>query len=386
MSDEEFMIEKAVRQALPLMIGLYGMSGCGKTLSALKLARGLAGPDGKIGVIDTENRRAQLYAGRPEIGEYICITLYEPFHPDRFKQAVKRLEAEGCVVIIVDSASAEWEGPGGVLDMADSEKDRTGKTGLHIWNKPKMKHKAMVQRIIRSPAHIICCCRGKHEMIQQGNNVTRGDIVPIQENGFIYEMTIHIRLPDVKTNLPELTKCMDELKPYVDVTKPISVETGAKIAEWVNKGAKVDDDLRLLLLTATDAAERGKESLKGFIASLTDMERGQLRPYQTEMNDLARSADQTTESEPDGKGGPDPERAAAAAAAFAKKEKGEDPPPEETAKTERAPGDDGKSPMFRKGHKAHGLNIGFDEYPGDPAIANSLEDWQAGWKAAEAGE
>jgi len=317
--DEDFHVESAQRKATPVIIGLYGMSGCGKTLSGLKMARGLAGPDGKIGVIDTENHRAQLYSGRPEIGDYLCITLFEPFHPDRFKAAVKRLEAEGCTVIMIDSISAEWEGPGGVLDMADKEQERTGKTGLHIWNKPKMKHKGMVQRLIRSPAHIICCCRGKHEMVQKGKEVIRGDIVPIQENGFIYEMTVHMRL-DVDGNTPTVTKCLDELIHYIDERKPITVETGAKIAEWVNKGAAVDEALRLLLLTATDAAERGRESLKAFVNSLDQTERVQLRPYQTELNTTAKSADQVSSSDPDATTGPDPEKAAQAAKAFGQRD------------------------------------------------------------------
>ncbi|MBF0186198.1 MAG: ATP-binding protein, partial [Magnetococcales bacterium] len=42
---------------------MWGGSSSGKTYSALRLARGLVGPQGKIGVIDTENRRALFYAG-----------------------------------------------------------------------------------------------------------------------------------------------------------------------------------------------------------------------------------------------------------------------------------------------------------------------------------
>ena len=41
---------------------LWGKSGSGKTLTSLKLARGLAGPVGTICVIDTDYEASTLYA------------------------------------------------------------------------------------------------------------------------------------------------------------------------------------------------------------------------------------------------------------------------------------------------------------------------------------
>ena len=58
-----FQIEKAVRKAVPLLIGLDGPSGGGKTMSALRLAVGIQKVfPGDILVIDTESRRALHYA------------------------------------------------------------------------------------------------------------------------------------------------------------------------------------------------------------------------------------------------------------------------------------------------------------------------------------
>lgn len=67
----EFEIARAKRVSLPVPIAIIGPSGSGKTKSALLVARGLAGPDGKIGLIDSENGRALEYdtvAGGWEIG------------------------------------------------------------------------------------------------------------------------------------------------------------------------------------------------------------------------------------------------------------------------------------------------------------------------------
>ena len=53
---------KAVRKAVAPKIALQGPSGAGKTYSALRFARGFAGENGRIAVIDTENGSASLYA------------------------------------------------------------------------------------------------------------------------------------------------------------------------------------------------------------------------------------------------------------------------------------------------------------------------------------
>mgnify|MGYP001582171076 FL=1 len=55
MSDT-FVIRKATRSQLKLLLALISPSGGGKTYSALRLARGLVGPKGRIVLIDTEHR------------------------------------------------------------------------------------------------------------------------------------------------------------------------------------------------------------------------------------------------------------------------------------------------------------------------------------------
>src|SRR6185436_10622008 len=56
-----FVLKPAVRENVPLLIGLAGGTGSGKTYSAMRLAKGLAGGQ-KFAVIDTESGRARAYA------------------------------------------------------------------------------------------------------------------------------------------------------------------------------------------------------------------------------------------------------------------------------------------------------------------------------------
>src|SRR3981081_2513648 len=57
-------IAPAERAGAPLLIPLYGPPRSGKTYTALRIARGMVGPKGQIGVLDTESGRARLYSDK----------------------------------------------------------------------------------------------------------------------------------------------------------------------------------------------------------------------------------------------------------------------------------------------------------------------------------
>src|SRR5205823_12644690 len=53
-------IAPAERLGAHLLIQLYGPPRSGKSYTALRIARGMVGPKGRIGVLDTESGRARL--------------------------------------------------------------------------------------------------------------------------------------------------------------------------------------------------------------------------------------------------------------------------------------------------------------------------------------
>ena len=65
-------IRRAQRRRARLRMALVGPTGSGKTYSALQLAFGIGQ---KVGVIDTENNSADLYA---HLGNYDVIELGKP--------------------------------------------------------------------------------------------------------------------------------------------------------------------------------------------------------------------------------------------------------------------------------------------------------------------
>ena len=58
----DMKLEQANRQGVIPLIGIYSLSGNGKTMSSLLMARGIVGNEGTVGMIDTEAGRGSLYA------------------------------------------------------------------------------------------------------------------------------------------------------------------------------------------------------------------------------------------------------------------------------------------------------------------------------------
>ena len=120
-------IRKAQRKQAKIKLALQGVSGSGKTMSALLLASGMTDWS-KIAVIDTENHSADLYA---HLGEYNVLQLSKPFTLERYIKAIETCEDAGMELIIIDSITHEWDGSGGILNLHGS---MTGNSFTN-WNK-----------------------------------------------------------------------------------------------------------------------------------------------------------------------------------------------------------------------------------------------------------
>lgn len=242
-------IKPATRQGVIPLVDLYSESGCGKTMSALLLARGIAGPAGRVIGVDTENRRMSLYADVIP-GGFDVIDLDSPFTPGRYIEALTAAFDAKPACVVVDSMSHEWEGIGGVCDMAAESEAKSGKAGLHNWKQPKFEHAKLVQFLLRSPVPIICCIRAKYKTRQKtgtpemaesgaigkwqiGKTIILKDEVtsPIQAEDFIFEATCHAEiLPDHSINL---TKCSHpSLRTCFPEKGPIEIKHGELIARW----------------------------------------------------------------------------------------------------------------------------------------------------------
>lgn len=241
-----FQFRPAVRADVPLLIGIAGPSGSGKTFSALRVARGIAGPQGKVCVIDTEARRALHYADN---FQFLHGDLVAPFTPDAYLAAVKAAVAAGANVVVVDSTSHEHEGVGGILEMHEAELQRMAGDDwkkreackFSAWIKPKAEHRRMVHSLLQLPVHLVFCFRAKDKLALIKND--RGKIEPISmgwqpicSDDFGYEMTAMFVLPPGANGKPDLsaqaTKLPEPLRPMINGGDQLGEKLGQALAAW----------------------------------------------------------------------------------------------------------------------------------------------------------
>jgi hypothetical protein len=230
-----FQIKDAVRGVFRPLVCFYAESGCGKTYSALLLARGFVGPAGKIVLADTEAGRGREYADCIP-GGYKVIDFEAPFSPARCIEMVDAVEDYGAAIGILDSGSHEWEGAGGVCDMAAEIEVKSGK-GLHTWKKPKLEHQRLITRLQQSKIPWIICVRAKYKTRQIKNNgkteIVKDDYAsPIQAEDFIFECNAHMEiLHDHSLRITKASKITGMNKCFPE-TGPITSKHGELLAAW----------------------------------------------------------------------------------------------------------------------------------------------------------
>lgn len=225
-------LRKATRQKAKLRIGITAPSGAGKTYSAILIANGIALNKEKVAIIDTENGSADLYA---DMGDFSVIRLEAPYTPERYIEAIKECEKASMEVIIIDSATHEWDGKGGCLEI---QEQLGGK--YQDWAKVTPRHRKFLEAILSSPAHIITTTRRKqdYEMNKDGSGKTKVEKVglkEVQREGFEYELTLNFEL-DTRHNA---SASKDRTGLFAD--KPefvITEDTGRILRDWANSGVE----------------------------------------------------------------------------------------------------------------------------------------------------
>lgn len=194
----KLQIKKATKTQSRGRIALVGPAGSGKTFTALKWARALAGDSGRILCVDTERGSASKYSGEDGIGDFDVIEL-ESHEPATYVEAMKLGAAEGYDVILVDSLSHAWSGRGGALEQVDRAAARSKGNSYAAWRDVTPMHNALVDALLTSPAHVIVTMRAKTEYIletdSRGKQVPRKvGMAPVQRDGMEYEFDLCVDL------------------------------------------------------------------------------------------------------------------------------------------------------------------------------------------------
>ena len=242
--------KEAKRENVNLLIGLIGGTGSGKTKSAFELAKGICG-DKPFAVIDTESRRALHYA---DAYRFDHAELNPPFRPSAYLEAILAADKAGYLAIVVDSASHEHAGEGGLLEWHDEELTRMAgddyrkreACNMASWIRPKTAHKAFVQRLLQVKAHLILCFRaeekvemvkgddGKMKIMPKKTLTGMDGWTPICEKNLPFELTASFLLTCDKPGYPKPIKLQDQHRALFPLNKPITEESGRGIATWAS--------------------------------------------------------------------------------------------------------------------------------------------------------
>lgn len=210
-----FEIKTATPDHQPIILGLTGPSGAGKTYSALLLAHGIKDiVGGEIGVVDTEGRRALRYADKTRYPDFNFkhMNLTPPFSSDRYGEAIAAMAKSGVKTIIVDSQSLEHEGPGGYLEFHEAELDRMAgddwkkrqKMTFTAWIKPAAARRKLINSFLQVPLNFIFCFRAKEKL----KVISGAEPIPlgwqaIAGDEFVYEMIVRMLLPPGSRGMPD---------------------------------------------------------------------------------------------------------------------------------------------------------------------------------------
>lgn len=231
--------KKAERFLTNPTIAITGPTGSGKTMSALRIASGIAKKMGKrFAVIDTENGSASLYS---HLFDFDTLVLTPPFTTEKYIESINFAEKDGYCALIVDSITHAWAGEGGLLEQKAQLDARPGSNHWTNWNPIKAKDLKFRNAFLHSSIpFFIATVRSKMEYAQSESNgkkkVEKQGMAPVQSDGIEYEFSVVL---DVAMNHEaEVSKDRTHLfdkKPIFMITE----EIGEAFFNWRNEGKPI---------------------------------------------------------------------------------------------------------------------------------------------------
>lgn len=224
--------KKAERFLTNPTIAITGPTGSGKTMSALRMAAGIAKATGKrFAVIDTENGSASLYS---DLFDFDTLNITPPFTTEKYIQAITDAEKGGYAALVIDSITHAWAGEGGLLEQKAQLDARPGTNHWTNWGPIKAKDQKFRNAYLHSSIpFLIATMRSKMEYAQTENNgkkkVEKQGMAPVQSDGIEYEFSVVL---DVAMNHEcEVSKDRTNLfekKPIFTIDESV----GEQLVQW----------------------------------------------------------------------------------------------------------------------------------------------------------
>lgn len=216
-----------------VFVAVTGGTNSGKSYSALRLAKGLAG-DKKIAGADTEGGR--LLHLRKHF-DFDAVMMEPPHRPEKYADVAKAAEDAGYGALVIDSFTMEWVGLGGVLDWQAEEYQRMGARDavkLASWIKPKMAHKSMVYSLLQRRIPIVFSIRAEEKAKKVGSDV-KAEWAPICNKAFPFEVTVSFMLMQDRQGIIDLRqnhKMEGSHRAIFRDGEQLSEQHGEQLAAW----------------------------------------------------------------------------------------------------------------------------------------------------------
>lgn len=231
----------ATRERMKARLAIGGLSKSGKSYTSLAILRGLVGDAGRIAALDTEGT-LHAYAGKfpgtkQPAGFDAPADKPTHFSPEVYIDAITSAAAAGYDGFLVDSASPEWEGTGGILDIVDSSAGDVGGKFGSGWRKATPQHRRLIQAILACPMHLVVTLRQEDAYVMTDNKPERVGMKLIQGKRFEYEFNL-VATMDLAHTLRVQHSLIDFMPNSTVIASPDGLVLGQQIRAWLDAGER----------------------------------------------------------------------------------------------------------------------------------------------------
>ena len=226
--------QQAKKTVVAPKVAIMGVSGGGKTYSALRFARGYVGESGRIAFLDTENGSASLYADltdfdvmnlKPITGSSTC------FNTEDFVSGIVEAVNAKYNALVIDSASQVWSS---CLELK-ARIDANGGNQFTNWKVPKERLARVKNAILQAPIPVFCCFRCKTEYVlevsERGTSTPRRvGLAPVASTDWDYDYSLVLSVD--REHKASVVKSRSNLFNN-DFNKVLEESDGALFRSWV---------------------------------------------------------------------------------------------------------------------------------------------------------
>lgn len=153
------MFKSVASSQLKLIAGFIGPAGSGKTLSALRVGRGLVGPKGKIAVVSAGEFNAPAAYKRDV--EFDMHILQPPFTMKSLLNCATEAKKAGYDALVIDSLSNFYTGTGGLVEFHNEIMIKDGKNNWQAWEDVQGWINKMWEKLRGIDIHVLLTLRTK---------------------------------------------------------------------------------------------------------------------------------------------------------------------------------------------------------------------------------